>query len=454
LFRRVLIANRGEIALRVLRACRALGCEVVVVYSEADRDARVVDLADEAVCIGPPAAGKSYLDINRVIAAAEISDADAIHPGYGFLSENARFVDVVAACGFTFIGPPSDVIRAVGDKNTAKSLARAAGVPVVPGSPGLVADENAAAAVAEEVGYPLLVKATAGGGGRGMRIVRSAAEMTAQFQAASNEARAAFGNPDCYIEKLVEGPHHVEIQVIADTHGNLVHLGERECSVQRRHQKLLEESPSPILTPDLRERMGRAAIALCRQAGYVNAGTVEFLVDRNRDFYFMELNARIQVEHPVTEMVTGIDLVREQIRVAAGERLSFRQEDVVQRGHSIECRINAEDVAHNFRPSCGRITQLVVPGGMSVRFDSHVHAGYLISPYYDSMIGKLIVHAPSRPEAILAMRNALSELLVRGIETTTAFQREILADPRFAAGDYDTSFLATMEPARPAGARA
>ena len=450
MFRRVLIANRGEIALRVLRACRALGCEVVVVYSEADRDARMIELADEAVCIGPAQASKSYLDINRVIAAAEISDADAIHPGYGFLSENARFVDVVSACGFTFIGPPSDVIRAVGDKNTAKNLARSAGVPVVPGSEGLIADEAEAAAVAAEIGYPVLVKATAGGGGRGMRIVRSASELGAMLSQARQEADAAFGNPDCYLEKLVEGPHHVEIQVIADTHGHLVHLGERECSVQRRHQKLLEESPSPILTPDLRERMGQAAISLCRQAGYVNAGTVEFLVDKHRNFYFMEVNARVQVEHPVTEMVTGIDIVREQIRIAAGEPLSFRQEDVVQRGHSIECRINAEDTRHNFRPSCGRLVHLEVPGGMDVRFDSHVYAGYTISPYYDSMIGKLVVHAPTRAEAIVAMRNALDELVVRGIETTTSFHKLIIADPRFVAGDYDTSFIGTMGPQKAA----
>jgi len=445
-FRRVLIANRGEIALRVLRACRALGCEVVVVYSEADRDARYIALADEAVCIGPPAAGKSYLDINRVIAAAEITDADAIHPGYGFLSENAKFVEVVQACGLTFIGPPPSAIRSVGDKNSARVLAAAAGVPITPGSDGLVPDLTSAADVAERIGYPVLIKATAGGGGRGMRIVRQAADLSDAFNSARAEAGAAFGNPDVYMERFVDGPRHVEIQVMADAFGNLVHLGERECSVQRRHQKLLEESPSQALTQQLREEMGRAAVSLCRQAGYVNAGTVEFLVDRQRRFYFMELNARVQVEHPVTEMVTGIDIVQTQIRVAAGEPLPFRQDDIRPRGHSIECRINAEDPQHNFRPCAGRITHLEVPGGAGVRFDTHVYAGYTITPHYDSMIGKLIVHAPTRDEAIRDMRQALEECTVRGVATTASFHKEILADPRFLAGDYDTSFVETMAP--------
>ena len=446
MFRRVLIANRGEIALRVLRACRALGCEVVVIYSEADRDARYIALADEAVCIGPPAAGKSYLDINRVIAAAEITDADAIHPGYGFLSENAKFVEVVQACGLTFIGPPPAAIRSVGDKNSARVLAAAAGVPITPGSDGLVPDLAAAGDVAERIGYPVLIKATAGGGGRGMRIVRQAADLSDAFNAARAEAGAAFGNPDVYIERFVDGPRHVEIQVMADAFGNIVHLGERECSVQRRHQKLLEESPSPALTPDLREEMGRAAVSLCRQAGYVNAGTVEFLVDRQRRFYFMELNARVQVEHPVTEMVTGVDIVQTQIRVAAGEPLPFRQDDLRPRGHAIECRINAEDPQHNFRPCAGRITHLEVPGGAGVRFDTHVYAGYTITPHYDSMIGKLIVHAHTREEAIRDMRQALEECTVRGVATTASFHKEILADPRFLAGDYDTSFVETMAP--------
>ena len=446
MFRRVLIANRGEIALRVLRACRALGCEVVVIYSEADRDARYIALADEAVCIGPPAAGKSYLDINRVIAAAEITDADAIHPGYGFLSENAKFVEVVQACGLTFIGPPPAAIRSVGDKNSARVLAHSAGVPIVPGSDGLVPDVASAAEVSERIGFPVLIKATAGGGGRGMRIVRQAADLSDAFNAARAEAGAAFGNPDVYMERFVDGPRHVEIQVMADAFGNIVHLGERECSVQRRHQKLLEESPSPALTPQLREEMGRAAVSLCRQAGYVNAGTVEFLVDRQRRFYFMELNARVQVEHPVTEMVTGIDIVQTQIRVAAGEPLPFRQDDIRPRGHSIECRINAEDPQHNFRPCAGRITHLEVPGGAGVRFDTHVFAGYTITPHYDSMIGKLIVHAPTRDEAIRDMRQALEECTVRGVATTASFHKEILADPRFLAGDYDTSFVETMAP--------
>jgi acetyl-CoA carboxylase biotin carboxylase subunit len=445
-FRRVLIANRGEIAMRVLRACRALGCEVVVVYSEADRDARYVELADEAVCIGPAPAVKSYLDIARVIAAAEITDVDAIHPGYGFLSENSKFVEVVNACGFTFIGPPAGVIASVGDKNTARTIAVAAGVPIVPGSDGLVADLARAQEVSEEIGYPVMVKATAGGGGRGMRLVRQPADLAAAFEAARSEAGASFGNPDVYIERKVDGPRHVEIQVLGDTHGNLIHLGERECSVQRRHQKLLEESPSPALTPGLREQMGRAAVALCRQAGYVNAGTVEFLVDSERRFYFMELNARVQVEHPVTEMVTGVDIVQEQIRVAAGEPLSLRQDEVVHDGASIECRINAEDPRHDFRPCAGKITHLALPGGTGVRFDTHIYSGYTISPFYDSMIGKLIVHASDRRKAIAAMEQALDECVIRGISTTVPFQREILSDPRFVSGDYDTSFVETMAP--------
>jgi len=452
-FRRVLIANRGEIALRVLRACRALGCEVVAVYSEADRDARYVALADEAVCIGPPPARQSYLDVNRVIAAAEITDADAIHPGYGFLSENAKFVEVVQACGFTFIGPPAEVIGKLGDKNTAKRIARAAGVPTVPGSDGLLPDVDAALQVAESVGYPVMIKATAGGGGRGMRLVRSAAELPALFEQARSEAGAAFNNPEVFLEKFVEGPRHVEIQVLADAHGHVVHLGERECSVQRRHQKLLEESPSAALGDELRQRMGRAAVALCREAGYVNAGTVEFLVDRQRDFYFMEVNTRVQVEHPVTEAVTGIDIVQEQIRVAAGQPLSFRQEDVTWTGASIECRINAEDPANGFRPSCGRITRMEFPGGAGVRFDTHAFSGYEISPYYDSLIGKLIVHAPTRGLAIAAMRRALDETVIQGISTTVPFHKRILTDPRFLSGDYDTSFIATMQEALPAELR-
>jgi acetyl-CoA carboxylase biotin carboxylase subunit len=452
-FRRVLIANRGEIALRVLRACRALGCEVVAVYSEADRHARYVALADEAVCIGPAPARQSYLDVNRVIAAAEITDADAIHPGYGFLSENAKFVEVVQACGFTFIGPPPEVIGRLGDKNTAKSIAKAAGVPTVPGSDGLLPDVDAALAVAETVGYPVMVKATAGGGGRGMRLVRSAAELPALFEQARSEAGAAFNNPDVYLEKFVEGPRHVEIQVLADAHGHVVHLGERECSVQRRHQKLVEESPSPALGQELRERMGHAAVALCREAGYVNAGTVEFLVDRHRHFYFMEVNTRVQVEHPVTEMVTGIDIVQEQIRVAAGQPLSFRQEDVAWSGAAIECRINAEDPANGFRPSCGRIARMEFPGGAGVRFDTHAFGGYEISPFYDSMIGKLIVHAPTREKAIAAMKRALDETVIDGIRTTVPFHKRILSDARFVSGDYDTSFIATMQEALPAELR-
>jgi acetyl-CoA carboxylase biotin carboxylase subunit len=453
MFRRVLIANRGEIALRVLRACRALGCEVVAVYSEADRNARYVALADEAVCIGPPPARQSYLDINRVIAAAEITDADAIHPGYGFLSENAKFVEVVQACGFTFIGPPAGVIAKLGDKNSAKEIARAAGVPVVPGSDGLLPSVEAALEIAERVGYPVMVKATAGGGGRGMRLVRTAAELPSLYEQARSEAGAAFNNPEVYLEKFVEGPRHVEIQILADGRGRVLHLGERECSVQRRHQKLLEESPSQALSPELREAMGNAAVALCKQAGYVNAGTVEFLVDRHRNFYFMEVNTRVQVEHPVTEMITGVDIVQEQIRIAAGRPLSFTQADVRFTGAAIECRINAEDPANNFRPSCGKITRMEFPGGAGVRFDTHAFGGYEISPFYDSMIGKLVVHAPTRSLAIAAMARALDETVIEGINTTVPFHKRILTDPRFISGEYDTSFIATMQESLPAELR-
>ena len=444
MFRRILIANRGEIALRVLRACKALDVETVVVYSQADKDAPYVDLADEAVCIGPPSATDSYLDVNRVISAAEISEADAIHPGYGFLSENSKFVQVVNACGFTFIGPPPDVMDRMGDKNSARVAAVEAGVPVVPGTDGLVPDEEAAQKAAEDIGYPVMIKATAGGGGRGMRPVFSPSELLPAFHAARSEAEAAFGNPDVYMERIVEKPRHVEIQVLADEHGHVVHLGERECSVQRRHQKLLEESPSPAVSDELRAEMGEAAVALCRHVGYVNAGTIEFLVDAKGRFYFMELNARVQVEHPVTEMVTGIDIVREQIRVAAGQPLSFTQDDVVMEGAAIECRINAEDPSHGFRPSCGTISRMIQPGGMGVRFDTHTCAGYTVSPWYDSMIGKLVVHAPTRQEAIKAMACALDECVIEGIHTTVPAHRIFLADPRFLKGDYDTSFVPTL----------
>ncbi len=445
MFQRILIANRGEIALRVLRACRALGVEAVAVYSEADKDASYVELADEAVCIGPAPAAQSYLDVNRVISAAEITEADAIHPGYGFLAENAKFAEVVQACGFTFIGPPPSVIAGMGDKNSARATARAAGVPITPGSDGLVPDMVTARRVAEEIGYPVMVKATAGGGGRGMRRVMTADDLQGAFDAARSEANAAFGNPDVYLERLVQGPRHVEVQVLADSQGHCIHLGERECSVQRRHQKLVEESPSPALSDELREQMGTAAVALCREAGYVNAGTVEFLVDDQRRFYFMELNARVQVEHPVTEMVTGVDIVQEQIRVAAGEPLSLTQDQVELQGASIECRINAEDPQHNFRPSCGTIGRMLHPTGPGIRFDTHAFGGWKVSPYYDSMVGKLIVHAENRPEAIKRMLLALDECVIRGISTTVDFHKEILNDPRFRSGDYDTSFIETME---------
>ncbi len=445
MFRRVLIANRGEIALRILRACHALDIEVVAVYSEADRDACYVELADEAVCIGPAPSGQSYLDMNRVISAAEITESDAIHPGYGFLSENAKFAEVVSACGFTFIGPPASVIGRMGDKNTAREIARMAGVPIVPGSDGIVDSVAEAAAIADDIGYPLMVKATAGGGGRGMRPVHEASQLEVAFEAARSEAHAAFGNADVYVERLVEGPRHVEIQVLADNHGNVLHLGERECSVQRRHQKLLEEAPSPAVDLDLRTRMGDAAVSLCREAGYVNAGTVEFLLDSRGRFYFMELNARVQVEHPVTEMVTGVDIIREQLRVASGRPLSFTQDEVVVEGAAIECRINAEDPAAGFRPCAGRIERMYFPSGPGVRFDTHAFGGYTISPHYDSMIGKLVVHAETRQQAIKAMRRALDECVIRGIATTVPFHKEILAQESFLEGRYDTSFIERMK---------
>jgi acetyl-CoA carboxylase biotin carboxylase subunit len=446
-FGRVLIANRGEIALRVLRACKALGIETVVVYSEADRDAAYVDLADESVCIGPPRASESYLDVNRVISAAEISEADAIHPGYGFLSENSKFVEVVNACGFTFIGPPADVIASMGDKNSARETALAAGVPIVPGSDGIVPTETEAMKVAEQIGFPVMVKATAGGGGRGMRPVMTRADLAPAFHAARTEAENAFGNPDVYIERLVQRPRHVEIQILADTHGNVIHLGERECSIQRRHQKLLEESPSVAVSRSMRDEMGEAAVRLCRQAGYVNAGTVEFLVDGEGRYYFMELNARVQVEHPVTEMLTGVDIVQEQLRIAAGQPLSLSQDEVRFSGAAIECRINAEDTTHGFRPSCGTVTRMIHPGGAGVRFDTHVYAGFTITPYYDSMIGKLVVHGTDREDAIKAMRRALDECLIEGVHTTVGAHKLFLSDPRFLSGDYDTGFIETM--ARP-----
>jgi acetyl-CoA carboxylase biotin carboxylase subunit len=441
MFKRILIANRGEIALRVIRACRELGIETVAIFSEADRGARYLELADEAICVGGPKASESYLKIDRVISAAEIGNVQAIHPGYGFLSENAHFNEVCRSCNIDFIGPTPDAMLRLGDKNEARKLAREANVPVVPGSAGLLTDEREAVRVAHEIGFPVLIKATAGGGGRGMRVASNDLALKSAIQQASAEAAAAFGNAGLYLERYIERPRHVEVQVLADQHGNAVHLWERDCSTQRRHQKLIEESPSAALSPETRRAMCESAVRLIKTAGYTNAGTVEFIVDRGGNFYFIEVNARIQVEHPVTEMVTGIDLIKMQIRVAAGERLPFSQEDIRCTGAAIECRINAEDPKRNFKPSPGKIERLIAPGGFGVRFDSHAYSGYTVSPYYDSMIGKLIVHAPTRREAIDRMQSALREMKVDGITTTIPMHQEILAHAAFSDSRIDTTFV-------------
>lgn len=440
-FSKILIANRGEIALRILRTCEEMGIATVAVHSTIDRHALHVQLADEAVCIGDAPSSKSYLNIPNIIAAALTRNAAAIHPGYGFLAENARFAEICADHQIAFIGPSPDSMMAMGDKSTARETMKRIGVPTVPGSDGLVADEKSAEAIAQEMGYPLMVKATAGGGGRGMRLVRSQDELIKSFLAAQGEAEAAFGNPGVYLEKFIERPRHIEFQILADSYGNVVHLGERDCSIQRRHQKLLEESPSPALTPALREKMGNAAVKVAKSIGYVGAGTVEFLLDQSGKFYFMEMNTRIQVEHPVTEMVTGLDLIAEQIRIAQGERLGYNQKQVQLNGHTIECRINAEDPEHNFRPSPGRISGYLPPGGPGVRMDSHVYTDYEIPPYYDSLIGKLIVWAPDRPSAIQRMRRALRECAITGLPTTISFHQKIMESPQFIQGEVYTNFV-------------
>ncbi|MGF1582057.1 MAG: acetyl-CoA carboxylase biotin carboxylase subunit [Gemmataceae bacterium] len=441
MFQRILVANRGEIALRVIRACHDLGIEAVAVYSEADRDAPYLSLADEAICIGPAVASESYLKLQRIISAAELANVEAIHPGYGFLAENAHFAEVCRACKIEFIGPPHESMARLGNKNEARKLAQKAGVPVVPGSAGLLKDEEEALRFADEIGYPVLIKAAAGGGGRGMRVARSAVNLQAGFRAAQQEAEAAFKDGSVYLEKYIERPRHVEIQLIGDRHGNVCHLFERDCSLQRRHQKLVEESPAPHLPLEIREKMCSAAIRLAKEAGYYNAGTCEFLVDQENNFYFIEVNARIQVEHPVTELVTGVDLVREQIRVAAGERLSFEQEDVKLRGVAIECRINAEDPSADFRPSPGKITRWIPPGGPGVRLDTHASQGYKIPPNYDSLIAKLLVYQPTREEALACMRRALREFVVEGIQTTISLHREIFHNTAFIDGKVDTKFI-------------
>ena len=440
MFKKVLVANRGEIALRVIRACRELGVESVAVYSEADVDSMHVQLADEAVCIGSAASKDSYLKPDRILAAAEITEAEAIHPGYGFLSENARFAEICQSSEVKFIGPSPEVIRKMGDKDTARKTAEENGVPVTPGT-GILASAEEGLEAAKKVGFPVMVKATAGGGGRGMRPVFEESEFISLFQAASNEAIACFGNGDCYLEKLVLNPHHVEFQVMGDNHGNFIQLGERDCSMQRRNQKIIEECPSPLLTPELRERMGKASVNLIKNIGYENAGTIEYLVDEEGNFYFMEMNTRIQVEHPVTEEVMGCELIKEQIRVAAGEALSDHVINPEPRGHSIECRINAEDPYNGFRPSPGKIDHWYAPGGKGVRVDTHVYAGYTVPPHYDSMIAKLIVTGASRTLAIARMKRALGEFMISGIETTIPFQQEIIDHPDFIKGTYDIGWV-------------
>ena len=441
MFQRILVANRGEIALRVIRACRELDVETVAVFSEADRGAHYLSLADEAYCIGPASAADSYLMINRIISAAELGNVQAIHPGYGFLAENAHFAEVCRSCNIEFIGPPHEAMSNLGDKVSARQLAENAKVSVVPGSDGLVTDESTAIQVAEEIGYPVLIKATAGGGGKGMRVARNDISLKAGMQAASAEAEAAFKNSGIYIEKYIERPRHVEVQVLADKHGNCVHLWERDCSMQRRHQKLVEESPAPNLPQEVREDMCTAAVRLVKAADYQNAGTVEFIVDQENNYYFIEVNARIQVEHPVSELVTGIDLIKEQIRVAAGEKLAFQQSDIVSSGCAIELRVNAEDPDNDFRGCPGKITKLRVPGGPGIRFDSHVYEGYTISPYYDSMIGKLIVYRESREEALACMRRALHEFVIEGIKTTIPLAKRIFTNSAFIDGNVDTTFV-------------
>jgi acetyl-CoA carboxylase biotin carboxylase subunit len=441
MFTKILIANRGEIALRIIRACRELGIQTAVVYSTADRDAAYLKLADQTICIGNAPPAESYLNIPRIISAAEIADVQAIHPGYGFLAENAHFAEVCRSCKIEFIGPSADAMRAIGDKVACKKLAKKAKVPTVPGSDGEVEDEVKAVKVANEIGYPVIIKAAAGGGGRGMRVAHNEVSLRAGIKAAQLEAENAFKDPTVFIEKYIERGRHVEVQIIGDNHGNVIHLYERDCTMQRRHQKLVEESPSPVLTPEIREELCASAVRLAKAAGYSNAGTVEYIVDEKKNFYLLEVNARVQVEHPVTEQVTGVDLIKTQIRVASGEKLPFTQKDIRLNGHAIECRINAEDPARNFTPCPGTIEEYRVPGGPGVRLDSHAYAGYRIPPNYDSMIGKLIVHRPTRVEAIAAMKRALGEFHIHPIRTTIPLQLQIMDNKEFQTGNVDTGFV-------------
>lgn len=441
MFNKILIANRGEIALRVMRACKELGVKTVAVCSKADAENLYLRYADECICIGPPSPALSYLMIQQIISAAEICDVDAIHPGYGFLAENAHFAEVCQSCNIKFIGPTSEAINSLGDKVKARETMRKAGVPITPGSEGEVIDEASAKKVARKLGFPVIIKAAAGGGGRGMRVAHNDASLIRGFHAAKTEAERAFGHGGVYIEKYIECPRHIEFQILADEHGNVLHLGERDCSIQRRHQKLVEESPSPVLNPDIRKRMGEIAVRAAKAANYTNAGTIEFLLDGKKNFYFMEMNTRIQVEHPVTEAVTGIDIVKEQIRIAAGEKLSYRQKDIQLKGHAIECRVNAENPYNNFSPNPGRITHFIPPGGLGVRVDSHAYSGYVIPPYYDSMIAKLIVHADNREQALARCKRALEEFYIEGVHTSIPFTQFIINSIDFVEGNYDTGYI-------------
>ena len=445
MIKKVLIANRGEIAVRIIRACRELGIETVAVYSEADRDALHTKLADEAICVGPAPSSESYLSMDRIISATIVTGADAIHPGFGFLSENSKFAELCEKCNITFIGPNSKVIASLGNKQEARNTMIRAGVPVIPGSNEAVFDAATGASVAKKIGYPVIVKAALGGGGKGMRVASTPEEFEQSFLTAQKETQMAFGDNTMYIEHFVQHPRHIEFQILADAYGNVVHLGERDCSIQRNHQKMIEESPSAALDEELRRKMGDAAVKAAKAAGYVNAGTIEFLLEKTGDFYFMEMNTRIQVEHPVTEWVTGIDLIKEQIRIASGQRLAFTQKDIHMEGHAIECRINAENPEKGFRPSPGTITDLYLPGGKGIRIDTAIYTGYTIPPYYDSMIAKLIVWAKNRKEAIRKMQSALGEVIIEGVDTNINYQYEILSDPDFLSGNIDINYIEDRE---------
>ena len=445
MIRKLLIANRGEIAVRIIRACREMGIETVAVYSEADRESLHTQLADEAICIGPGPSSESYLNMERIMSATMVSGADAIHPGFGFLSENARFAEICEQCNVTFVGPGSEVIRNLGNKQIARNTMKAAGVPVIPGTDRPIPDAKTGAREAKKIGYPVIIKAALGGGGKGMRTAFSPEEFELAFQTAQKEAQIAFGDGTMYIEHFVEHPRHIEFQILADSQGHVIHLGERDCSIQRNHQKMIEESPSAAVSEKLRNQMGKAAVKAAKAAHYVNAGTIEFLLEKNGNFYFMEMNTRIQVEHPVTEWVTGLDLVKEQIRIASGEALSVTQKDVKIQGHAIECRINAENLRKNFRPSPGTITALHLPGGQGIRVDTGIYTGYRIPPYYDSMLAKLIVHGENRQDAIAKMKSALGEVIIDGVDTNVDYQFDILNDPDFQSGNLDIEFLSTHE---------